>query len=111
MLHHLNGLHGSPSMVCEILSHSTERTDRQRKLRVYEQAGVRHYWLFDPERPVKVEELILDENGRYREQAVAEAPGLWSPLAFPGWTLDLGALEARIYRPGDPDTEESVPAS
>lgn len=108
-LHRVNGVHGSPFMVCEILSYSTERIDRDHKPRTYERAGVRHYRLFDPSRAVKVEELVLDEKGRYREQAFVAAPDVWSPVAFPRWKLDLGALEARIYPPDDPDADETTP--
>jgi len=96
-------------MVCEVLSYSTEQTDRRRKLESYERAGVRRYWLFDPERPVKVEELVLDKGGRYQVQVLVKAPALWSPALFPEWTLDLGALETRVYRPGDPDPEGIEP--
>jgi len=107
-LYRLNGIYGSPLMVCEILSHSTERFDRNQKRRAYERAGVRHYWLFDPTRPVKVEELVLSEESRYREHAPVEAPGIWTPAAFPGWSLDLGALEARIYPPGEVEADEAT---
>jgi Uma2 family endonuclease len=34
--------------VCEVLSPSTERIDRARKLRIYAEAGVGHAWLLDP---------------------------------------------------------------
>ena len=34
----------APDWVCEVLSLSTERTDRGRKLRIYAEAGVAHLW-------------------------------------------------------------------
>jgi hypothetical protein len=37
----------APDWVCEVLSPSTERIDRGRKLRVYAKAGVAHAWLED----------------------------------------------------------------
>lgn len=37
-----------PDWVCEILSPSTERTDRGPKRRIYAEAGVGHLWLLDP---------------------------------------------------------------
>jgi Uma2 family endonuclease len=37
-----------PDWVCEVLSPSTERIDRGRKLRVYAEAGVAHAWLVKP---------------------------------------------------------------
>lgn len=38
----------APDWVCEVLSPSTERFDRDKKLRVYATAGVAHVWLVDP---------------------------------------------------------------
>jgi len=37
-----------PDCVCEILSPSTERDDRVRKLPIFAGSGVRHAWLVDP---------------------------------------------------------------
>jgi Uma2 family endonuclease len=38
----------APDWVCEVLSPSTERFDRSRKLRIYAEAGVAHAWLVKP---------------------------------------------------------------
>jgi Uma2 family endonuclease len=44
-----------PDWVCEVLSPSTERIDRAKKLRLYAAAGVAHAWLVDPiERTLEV---------------------------------------------------------
>ena len=40
----------APDWVCEVLSPSTERIDRGRKLRIYAEAGVAHAWLVNPAR-------------------------------------------------------------
>ena len=45
----------APDWVCEVLSPSTERIDRGRKLRIYAEAGVAHAWLVKPsERTLEV---------------------------------------------------------
>ena len=54
-----HGCKGAPDMVAEILSPSTRRHDRLVKLGLYQRAGVREYWIVDPEnRAVQVLTLI-----------------------------------------------------
>jgi Uma2 family endonuclease len=45
----------APDWVCEVLSPSTARIDRTRKLKIYAEAGVAHAWLVNPaERTLEV---------------------------------------------------------
>ena len=37
-----------PDWVCEVLSPSTRNIDRSKKMPVYAQSGVKHYWVIDP---------------------------------------------------------------
>jgi Uma2 family endonuclease len=45
-----NGVYGAPDLVVEILSASTRKKDSFKKLEKYSSAGVREYWLVDPDR-------------------------------------------------------------
>jgi len=38
----------APDWVCEVLSPSTVKLDREKKMKVYAREGVRHLWLVDP---------------------------------------------------------------
>jgi Uma2 family endonuclease len=38
----------APDWICEVLSKSTEDTDRNEKMPIYAREGVRHAWLIDP---------------------------------------------------------------
>ena len=42
------GIEGAPTLAVEILSPSTARVDRERKLRLYAEYGVVYYWIADP---------------------------------------------------------------
>ena len=62
-----HGCKGAPDLIVEILSPSSLRTDRLVKLRLYQRAGVREYWIVDPEnRTVQV--LLTDHKGMLRPQ-------------------------------------------
>ncbi len=43
-------VYGAPELVVEVLSPSTSRKDRLLKLTKYKKAGVREYWIIDPDR-------------------------------------------------------------
>ena len=60
---------GVPDLVVEVTSESTERTDREEKLREYEKAGVGEYWIVDPE--ARVVEVYVLREGKY------ELSGRW----------------------------------
>ena len=81
---------GPPTLVVEVLSPSTHRHDRVRKLRLYARHGIREYWLVQPH-PALVEVLHLDA-GEYRVAgAYTDRETLHSP-AFPELALDLAEV-------------------
>src|SRR5579883_2063621 len=64
-----NYLDGAADAVVEIVSPESVGRDRGEKFVEYEAAGVREYWLIDPERR-QAEFYRLGEDGRYRFVAV-----------------------------------------
>jgi Uma2 family endonuclease len=100
-----NGIHGVPDLVGEILSPITWRLDREIKLKAFERAGVPHVWIVQPEKPLTVEEYVLTPSGRYELHATTQAPALWTPVAFPCWSLDLGEAQAEIALPEEADQD------
>lgn len=55
------GCKGAPDLIIEILSPSTRRHDRLIKLNLYQRAGVREYWIVDPEN--RAVQVFLLEDG------------------------------------------------
>ena len=60
-----HGCKGAPDLVVEILSPSTRRHDRLVKLDLYQRAGVREYWIVDPDSQ-SVQVFLQDSNGSLR---------------------------------------------
>jgi len=54
---------GAPDMTIEILSPSSERHDRFVKFHAYQNAGVREYWIVDPN--TRTIQVCILENGKY----------------------------------------------
>lgn len=78
---------GPPDLVIEILSESTAYNDLKKKKKVYEQSGVREYWIVDPE--ASSIEVFLLKNGKYiSEKEYSFSELLQSPM-FPGFSLSL----------------------
>ncbi len=66
-----------PDLVVEVLSPSTKKIDQQQKRRIYEQNGVREYWLIDPVSK-SVRQLILTEKGYDQDRVLSEGDTLAS---------------------------------
>lgn len=60
-----HGCKGAPELVMEILSHSSRRHDMLVKLNLYQRAGVREYWIVNPD-DKDVQVFLLDGSGLFR---------------------------------------------
>ncbi len=79
-----------PDWICEVLSPSTEKLDRTRKLRIYAGAGVQHAWLVHPIW-CSLEVLRFD-RGNWTTIAVHAGDSLVRAEPFDAIELDLSAL-------------------
>jgi Uma2 family endonuclease len=81
-----------PDWVCEVLSRSTEKLDRDQKLPYYAEHGVRHVWLLDPI-DKRLEVYALDARSkRWREVRIHQGDTLVRAAPFDAIELDLAAL-------------------
>ena len=64
------GCEGAPDLVVEILSPGTARHDRLVKFRLYKNAGVKEYWIIDPE--LKIVSVNILNAGRYISSAYGD---------------------------------------
>lgn len=92
VLPHVVGIELAPDWVCEVLSPSTSRLDRTRKLPVYAREGVEHVWLIDA--LAKTLETYQRDGAEYRLTATLADP-LVRAEPFDAVELRLGSLWAR----------------
>ena len=72
-------LHLAPELVVEVLSPSTERRDREAKLKLYSRRGVQEYWIADW-RTRQVEVYRRDQQALQLVATLFETDVLQSPL-------------------------------
>lgn len=87
-----------PRFIAEILSDSTEKADRELKMKVYETVGVQEYWLIDWRIPgCRIERYLLDDSGeKYILHDIVEGKEDLEKeiniISFPMWTFKISEL-------------------
>jgi Uma2 family endonuclease len=85
-------IHGAPDLVVEVLSPSNGYKDLTHKKRMYEEFGVREYWILDPlEKAVEV--LFNTENG-FQISSKAYSKGSVQSQILSGFAVDVEQLFA-----------------
>ena len=85
-----NRVDGPPALVVEILSPSTSRKDRLQKMRVYQEAQVKHYWLVNPQE--KTLECFAWRDGVYALVACGMDEDVVEHPSFDGLSIALQVL-------------------
>ena len=83
------GCNGAPDMVIEILSPSNAKHDTIRKFSKYLEAGVKEYWVVDPERQTVFVHIL--ENGKYVVNGYEE-PAVIDVTVLEGCQLNLNVV-------------------
>lgn len=82
------GCIGPPDLLVEVLSKRTGGKDKTIKLDLYEEAGVKEYWIVSPVKET-VQVYVLNDNGNYNAPQNYEAKETIASLAVPGLTINL----------------------
>ncbi|HMO33736.1 MAG TPA: Uma2 family endonuclease [Lacibacter sp.] len=92
-LHKLDekGCLGAPDLVVEILSPGNSRKEVRIKFELYEEAGVKEYWIVNPEEQ-NIAVFALEKNGRYGGARLFATGDSLAATAVPGFVLDITEL-------------------
>lgn len=86
-----HGCKGAPDLIVEVLSPSTQRHDQLVKLNLYQRAGVREYWIVDPENQT-VRVLIRCEDGTLRTHEVYRREDVAKVNVLEGCFIELSKV-------------------
>ncbi len=99
-----HGIVGAPDLVIEILSPSSISNDFLRKSKLYEQFGVREYWIVNPESET-VSVQVLDGD-RYALSVDYHRDDTLTSTMLDGFTLDLTSIFPDTRTELAPTTQE-----
>lgn len=84
------GCIGAPDLIIEIISESTANRDLKIKFNLYEQVGVKEYWIIFPdENVIQIFKLV---NGEYGKPEVCGLDDKITVGLFPDLTIDCNAI-------------------
>ena len=87
------GCLGAPDWIIEILSPGNSKKEMREKYAVYEESGVKEYWIVDPQNEL-ILVYILDENGLYRGLRPFLTDDVLQSQTVPEVFIDLNKLFA-----------------
>jgi len=84
------GCCGAPDMIVEILSPSTLKKDTTEKFALYEESGVKEYWIVHPKD--KAITVFLLQDGKYDAGTLYELEGKVPVHIFDNYLIDLDEI-------------------
>lgn len=85
------GCLGAPDLIIEILSYSTAKKDLNDKFNLYEQAGVKEYWVVFPGEGV-VQVYQLNDSGQYEKTGTYHSSDRIKAGILPELEIDLSLV-------------------
>lgn len=85
------GCRGVPDVVVEIVSPGSLRNDMKYKLILYENQGVKEYWIVQPAENILMQ-YCLNQEKRYDREVVFANEEIFESKLFPGMQIDLNLV-------------------
>jgi Uma2 family endonuclease len=98
------GCLGAPDFIIEILSLGNSKREMKIKFELYEESGVREYWLVYPYEE-SITKFILNEKDKFEYAGQFANDDIISPTIFPNLSIDLTEI---FYHPEDENDDEEV---
>lgn len=87
------GCLGAPDIVVEILSPGNNKTELKNKYEVYEEAGVKEYWIIQPQGKTFFK-YVLNEKGQFQPTKLLTLGDVVTSLLLPNFALNLDEVFA-----------------
>lgn len=81
------GCIGAPDLIVEILSPGNSKVELQNKYQLYEENGVKEYWVIHPEQQTFFIYTLIEN--KYRPSRLLTSGDVVESIAVPGFVLDL----------------------
>ncbi|MCC5945368.1 MAG: Uma2 family endonuclease [Bernardetiaceae bacterium] len=85
------GAIGAPDLIIEILSPGNSKKEMKTKYALYEEAGVKEYWIVFPSEHV-LQQFILKEQGKYELKNSFTEDEVFNAHIFPDLQIDLSEI-------------------
>jgi Uma2 family endonuclease len=85
------GCIGAPDLIVEILSPGNSKKEMKIKYALYEESGVKEYWVVFPSEYV-LQQFILNENGKYQLKDSFTEDEIFNAYIFPDLQINLAEI-------------------
>jgi Uma2 family endonuclease len=96
------GCVGAPDLILEVISPSSSTRDMKDKLKLYEKAKVKEYWVVEPHDGI-IHVFILKDNGKYYSKYPVTAEDIISAEGIDGLSIDLTKIFPDILKEPEED--------
>ena len=93
------GCNGAPDWIIEILSKGNSKRETQEKYALYQESGVKEYWLVYPYEQSVHQFVLNEQTEKYELLAMFSAEDNAGPVLFPDLAIDLAEVFAEIEKP------------
>jgi Uma2 family endonuclease len=85
------GCIGAPDWIIEILSPGNTKTEMQDKYNLYEENGVKEYWIVQPEYAA-IQQFVLNDGSKFQLEKMVSGNAILASSCFPELKIELEGI-------------------